>query len=57
MSEIKKNSTPFPQKPATQPSSTEHVVSEQLEKDANKMAGSAGKAENKYDESHDIFTK
>jgi len=57
MSEIKKNSTPLPQKPATQPSSTEHVVSEQLEKDANKMAGSAGKAENKYDESHDIFTK
>jgi hypothetical protein len=57
MSEIRKNPTPLPQKAANKPSSTEHVISEQLEKDANNMAGSAGKAENKYDESHDIFTK
>ena len=47
MSEIRKNSTPLPQKAANQPSSTDHVISEQLEKDANKMAGTAGKAENK----------
>jgi len=57
MSEIKKNSTLLPQKPTNQPPSSEHVLSEQLEKDADKMAGRAGKAENKYDESHDIFTK
>jgi hypothetical protein len=57
MSDIKKTSATPPKHPANKPSLIDPTVAKQLDKDANEMAGRAGKAENKYDESHDIFTK
>ncbi len=57
MSESPKNAaTPF-QKPSKQGSSGKAAISKQLDKDADEMANSGGKAEQKYDENHDIFTK
>jgi len=58
MSESQKNTvTTPPQKPSKQGSSGEAAISKQLDKDADEMANSAGKVEQKYDESHNIFTK
>lgn len=58
MSESQKNAvTTPPQKPSKQGSSGEAAISKQLDKDADEMANSAGKVEQKYDESHNIFTK
>jgi hypothetical protein len=48
-------------KDSTQPPSKEHrsedAINEQLEKDANEMAGESQKVEKRYDQDHDIFTK
>jgi hypothetical protein len=57
MSDIKKTSTTPPEQPANKPSPINSTVAKQLDKDADEMAGRAGRAEDKYDESHDIFTK
>jgi hypothetical protein len=45
---------------ALQPSKerrSEDAIDEQLEKDANEMAGESQKVEKRYDQDHDIFTK
>jgi hypothetical protein len=57
MSESQKNSATSSQKPSKQGSSGAAAISKQLDKDADEMANSAGKVEQKYDESHNIFTK
>jgi hypothetical protein len=57
MSDIKKSSATPPERPANKPSPIDPTVAKQLDKDADQMAGQASKAENKYDENHDIFTK
>ena len=57
MPDIKKDSTSSPQKPSNERRSDEAATSEQLEKDADEMAGEAQKVEKKYDQDHDIFTK
>jgi hypothetical protein len=54
MPDIKKDSTGSPQQPSDQPRSDEDA---RLEKDADEMADQAQKAERKYDQDHDIFTK
>jgi hypothetical protein len=50
---IKKHS---PQQPSKERRS-EEALNEQLEKDANEMAGESQKVEKRYDQDHDIFTK
>ena len=57
MSDTKNDPTKSPQPPADKTSSGEAAVSEQLEKDADKMADRATEREKRYDEDHDIFTK
>ncbi|MGB8771110.1 MAG: hypothetical protein WCC92_15940 [Candidatus Korobacteraceae bacterium] len=57
MSDSKKDPTTSPQSPTDKPSSDEAAISEQLEKDADEMAGRATEREKRYDEDHDIFTK
>jgi hypothetical protein len=57
MPDIKKDSTSSPQQPSNERSSDEAAISEQLEKDADEMAGKAQEVEKKYDLDHDIFTK
>jgi hypothetical protein len=54
MPDIKKDS---PQQPSKQSRSDEAVIDEQLEKDADEMAGKAQKVEKRYDQDHGIFTK
>jgi hypothetical protein len=44
------------QKPSKERRS-EDAIDEQLEKDANEMAGESQKVEKRYDQDHDIFTK
>jgi len=57
MPDVKKDSTTSPQQPSSERRSDEAAISEQLEKDADEMAGEAIEVEKKYDEDHDIFTK
>ena len=57
MPDTKKDSTSSPQQPSKQRRSDEAAISEQLEKDADEMAGEAQRVEKKYDQDHDIFTK
>jgi hypothetical protein len=57
MSESQKNSATSSQPPSKQGSSGTAAISKQLDKDADEMANSAGKVEQKYDENHNIFTK
>jgi hypothetical protein len=57
MSEVKKTSATSPEQSAKRTSPTNPAVAKQLDKDADEMAGRAGKAESQYDENHDIFTK
>jgi hypothetical protein len=57
MSGTKKDPTTSPQPSADKPSSDQAAISEQLEKDADEMAGRATEREKRYDEDHDIFTK
>jgi hypothetical protein len=57
MSDITKDPTPSSQKPASKSRSDETDLSKELDEVADEMAGEAGKAENRYDEGHNIFTK
>jgi hypothetical protein len=57
MSDIKKDATTSSQKPASKSPSDEADLSKELDEVADEMAGEAGKAENRYDEGHNIFTK
>lgn len=57
MSDIKQSPKSSPQPSSDERRSNEEVTSEQLEKEADEMAGAAGRVERRYDEDHDIFTK
>jgi hypothetical protein len=57
MPDIKNDSTSSPQQPSNERRSDEAAISEQLEKDADEMAGEAQKVEKRYDQDHGIFTK
>jgi hypothetical protein len=53
MPDIKKD---LPHQPSKERRS-EEAIDEQLEKDANELAGEAQKVEKQFDQDHDIFTK
>ena len=57
MSDINKDATTSSPKPASKSPSGETDLAKQLDEVADEMAGEAGKAENRYDEGHNIFTK
>jgi hypothetical protein len=57
MPDMKKDSTSSQQQPSNERRSDEAAISEQLEKEADEMAGKAQKREKRYDQDHDIFTK
>ncbi|HEX8815981.1 MAG TPA: hypothetical protein VF753_10815 [Terriglobales bacterium] len=53
----KKGAKSSSQPPAKKRQPGQYPSPEQLEQDADEMAGKAQEVENKYDEDHDIFTK